>query len=111
MLHAMTTTEYQTFAIDVPDDEAELEISHAITIGTVSVRVLKEPHQYKILNGANDPLSAIRAFIHPDDWVAFDRFMSGRKQMDDKTLTKIFNALVEKPTGHPTGASPASSDT
>lgn len=101
----MTTTEYPTFAIDVGDDEAPLEVSHAITLGDVNIRVLTEPHQYKILNGQQDPMSAIKAFIHPDDWNGFDRWMSNRKHMDDKTLTKIFNALVEKPTGHPTDAS------
>jgi hypothetical protein len=104
---------FETFPIDIPDDVKNgdaLDVSHAVTFGNVTVRVLKEPHQYNILKGAQDPLSAIQAFVHPDDWTAFDRWMAQRRQLDGDTLGKIFNALVEKPTGHPTPASPDSSD-
>lgn len=107
----MTTDAFETFTLDIPEDSEDYSVSHAVTFGNVTVRVLTDPHQYNILKGATDPLSAIKAFIHPDDWNAFDRWMSNRKQLDDKTLTTIFNSLVEKPTGHPTNGSPDSPDT
>lgn len=106
----MTTAPYDTFVIDIPEDSDELVISHAVTISGVTVRVLAEPHQWNILKGATDPLTAIRAFVHPDDWPPLDNMLTRRKNLNDGTISKVLNALTEKPTGHPTAPSSVSPD-
>jgi hypothetical protein len=98
----MTTPDYEVFAIDLPEDVENFTVSHAIKLGDITVRVLAEPHQYNVLKGATDPLSTIRAFVHPEDWAAFDRWAGARRNMGDDTLTRVFNAIIQKPTGHPT---------
>lgn len=95
--------------VNLPEEgDAELEVSHLVEIGGVEVRVLAEPHQWHLLRSSTDPVSIIKAFIHPEDYSKLDNLLSGRRQVDADTFSLILNALVEKPTGHPTNGSPDS---
>lgn len=99
----MAPTDLDDIVIELPDfDMADLAVSHTFTLGKTQMRVLAEPHNYNVLRGAESPLSVVRAFLHPEDWPQFDRIMSTLPVVSDDFLTKVMDAIVNKPTGRPT---------
>ena len=101
-----------TFTIELPPDteRSALEVSHALQLGDLKIRVLKEPHQWKVLKSGSDPIQLVEAYTHPDDWNKLDAFFSSREKLADGLLNDILTAMMKRPTGHPTTASGGSSE-
>jgi hypothetical protein len=86
--------------IDLPP-VCEFEVTRTVTIGTVAVRILKDPSPWLMVQTADDPLAAVKAYVHPDDWSALNNLLLSRRDLPTDKVKEIVNALTSD-SGHPT---------
>jgi len=96
-------------------DVEELPVSHTVTIGDPAkngllVRVLANPHEWKLLTSQRDPIALVEAYCHPANWPSLDRWFSARRDLSNDLAGRILNAMLKVPTGHPTKEPSGSSD-
>lgn len=103
----MSNIDVPELSIDI-DLDVELAVSHRVRIGAITVRVLAEPNQWSLQKYETDPMMLFRAYVHPDDWDALDRYLTTVRLPNAKYL-EIVTKLLEKPTGYPTNGSGDSS--